>query len=343
MFIFRKKQEEKGAIQEKLEESMIGLFEQVIKDRGRYYSNNSDKIPNPENVDSIINSYANQNAVISGGSGLVPGPMGVLTIVPELIFVIRNQLSMVYDIGVAYGHKNKLNAELLISVFGYALGSGALGLMVIHSQKILVRRASLKLMQKMVHLMAGKVTQRVLKSMVGRWIPVAGAVALATWSKLSTHLISKRAISIFEKEIELSEEFAREDFSASTIDADFVASLDQPDLEVIKMQSLINLICIDGVVKKEEEGFISDMINDSNFDGETQELLMQQLKNRSKVKVNYSQITNEPDEAVGLMADLVALAKRDGDFHITEKLFIKQIGKLLDFSSSEIEEVLATC
>jgi len=343
MLIFRKKQEEKGAIQEKLEESMLGLFDQVIKDRGRYYSNNSDKIPTPENVDSIINSYANQNAIVSGGSGLVPGPMGVLTIVPELIFVIRNQLSMVYDIGVAYGHRNKLNAELLISVFGYALGSGALGLMVIHGQKILVRRASLRLMQKVVQLMAGKITQRVLKSMVGRWIPVAGAVALATWSKLSTHLISKRAISIFEKEIELSEEFASEDLSKETIDSDLEVSLDQRDFEVIKMQSLINLMCIDGAVKQEEERFIGDMLNDSNLDGETKELLMKQLKDRFKVKVNYSKIMNEPDEAVGLMADLVALAKRDGDFHVTEKLFIKQIGKLLDFSSSDIEEILATC
>jgi len=339
MILFQKRQKDNNILQEKLEETMSGLFEQVIKDRGKYYSKNSDKIPAPGNVPSIISSYANQNAVISGGSGLVPGPMGMLTIVPELALVIRNQMSMVYDIGVAYGYGKRLNAELLIGVFGYALGSGALGLLTIHGQKVLVKRASLRFMQKVIKLMAGKVTQRVLKSMVSKWLPVAGAVALAAWSKHSTHLIAERAISVFEKEIETSEEIVDEEFSEDSIDIDSV-DVAETNFEAIKIQSLINLMCVDGAIKEEEKEFIKAVISDSSLDEKERLRLVEQVHSGSKAKIDYSQVSELPDEAIGLMVDLVGLAKRDGEFHVTEKLFIKQVGKLLGFSANEIEEVL---
>lgn len=338
MMLFQKK--EKNILQEKLEERMFGLFDQVIEDRGKYYSRNSDKIPVPGNVPSIVSSYANQNAVISGGSGLVPGPMGMLTIVPELALVIRNQLSMVYDIGVAYGYGKKLTSELLIGVFGYALGSGALGLLAIHGQKVLVRRASLQFMQKVVQLMAGKVTQRVLKSMVSKWLPIAGAIALATWSKLSTHLIAERAISIFEKEIEISEETVDEESLKNSTDISNV-DVAETNFEITKIQSLIQLMCVDGVMKEEEKEFIKTVISDSGLDEKEKSCLLEQVHSGSKTtKIDYSQISELPDEAIGLMVDLLGLAKRDGEFHITEKLFIKQVGKLLGFSADEIEEIL---
>lgn len=40
--------------------------------------------------------------------------------------------------------------------------------------------------------------------------------------------------------------------------------------------------------------------------------------------------------------DMVTLAKRDGAFHITEKMFIKQVGRLLGFSDNDIDEIIAT-
>jgi hypothetical protein len=65
-----------------------------------------------------------------------------------------------------------------------------------------------------------------------------------------------------------------------------------------------------------------------------------QVYSGSKARIDYSKISELPDEAIGLMVDLVGLANRDSEFHITEELFIKQVGKLLGFSADEIEEVL---
>ena len=372
MQLFNKKdvsasEEGKNALQQKLEEGMLGLFEQVVQNKEEYYSKNSDKLPTVESIPTIVKSYATQNAVISGGAGLVPGPLGMLAIVPEITVVIKNQIDMIYDIGAAYGYKDKLTPELLVSLTAFALGSGSLGLLLIHGQKVLVKRASLRLVQKLVHLMAGKVSQRLLKSMVGKWIPIAGAVALAAWSKISTHFIANKAISVFQKEISFSDEETDEiptgvreegdksdliDVSSSTSlgekSSDLSASSDDHlsqdsngKFDILKIQSLINLMRIDGSIKDEEQEYIGVLIENSSISDQEKLNLIEQMSQSKKFEIDYTEIAHSPDDSVGLIVDLVGLAKRDGEFHIAEKLYIKQIGKILGISGQDLEEVMA--
>ena len=46
------------------------------------------------------------------------------------------------------------------------------------------------------------------------------------------------------------------------------------------------------------------------------------------------------DEKLLLILDLVALPKVDGEVHITEKMFIKNIEKTLEFDKGDLEELL---
>ncbi|NJK27491.1 MAG: hypothetical protein HC925_01495 [Coleofasciculaceae cyanobacterium SM2_3_26] len=71
-------------------------------------------------------------------------------------------------------------------------------------------------------------------------------------------------------------------------------------------------------------------------------MLLESMKSGSKLKTDYSGLKNSPDDAVSLLIDLVGLAKRDGEFHIKEKLYVKQVGKGLGFSGEDIEEIMAT-
>ncbi len=330
-------------LQQQIEEKMLDLFEKVIEDRGKYFDEHKDKVPTPNSVSAIANSYANGNAAISGGASLVPGPWGMLAVVPEIVLIIRNQISMVYDIGVAYGHRKKIDPQLLASVFGYALGTGTLGLLVIHSQKILVKRGSLRIMQKLVQLMAGRVTQRLLKSMVGKWIPLAGAVALAAWSKISTHMIAGKAVSVFEKEIEISDgaEDGDEIITVSDSDSEAIEDLKEDNFDELKIQALINLMRIDGSIEDEEMEFIAQIIEDANIDDQNKLDLIEQMNQGSKFKIDYSKIADSPSDATDLIVELVSLAKRDGDFHISEKIYIKQVGKMIGIDGSDLEEVMA--
>ena len=39
---------------------------------------------------------------------------------------------------------------------------------------------------------------------------------------------------------------------------------------------------------------------------------------------------------------MIALARKDEEVHITEKLYIKKIGGMLGFSASDVDEVMAS-
>lgn len=48
-------------------------------------------------------------------------------------------------------------------------------------------------LQKIIAMLGGTVTLRLLKSMVAKWFPGVGVAAMAAWSKYATNMIGKKA------------------------------------------------------------------------------------------------------------------------------------------------------
>ena len=185
-----------------LHSALNSAFDYVIENRSDYYKKNPSNLPQLDSVSGLISSYTRNNAAISGGASLIPGPWGMAAVIPELTLVIRNQIQMVYDIGVANGKQAQLTKELLIGIFLTAMGSSAGSLLTIHGGKILVRRASLQVIQKIIAMLGGRVTQQVIKSTVSKWLPFVGAAAMATWTGYMTKNIGEKANELFKLEIE---------------------------------------------------------------------------------------------------------------------------------------------
>ena len=185
-----------------LHSAINSAFDYVIENRSDYYRKNPSNLPQLDSVSGLISSYTRNNAAISGGASLIPGPWGMASVIPELTLVIRNQIQMVYDIGVANGKQAQLTKELLIGIFLTAMGSSAGSLLTIHGGKILVRRASLQVIQKIIAMLGGRVTQQVIKSTVSKWLPFVGAAAMATWTGYMTKNIGEKANELFKLEIE---------------------------------------------------------------------------------------------------------------------------------------------
>lgn len=185
-----------------LHSALNSAFDYVIENRSDYYRKNPSNLPQLDSVSGLISSYTRNNAAISGGASLIPGPWGMASVIPELTLVIRNQIQMVYDIGVANGKQAQLTKELLIGIFLTAMGSSAGSLLTIHGGKILVRRASLQVIQKIIAMLGGRVTQQVIKSTVSKWLPFVGAAAMATWTGYMTKNIGEKANELFKLEIE---------------------------------------------------------------------------------------------------------------------------------------------
>ncbi|MGL4604042.1 MAG: EcsC family protein [Iodobacter sp.] len=196
----------KEKMTQKVTDALEGVFETVFVERQAYYKKPEISSPGLSSIDQLISNYAMMNAGISGTAAIIPGPLGMLSVVPEIIAVTRNQIAMIYDMGAAYGQEKSINKELLMAIFAAAAGSGTIGVLTIRGSQVLIRRASLQVMQKLIGALGGKISQQALKAALAKWIPLVGAAGMAYWSKYSTEQIAKQAHTIFKLKIVHAEE-----------------------------------------------------------------------------------------------------------------------------------------
>lgn len=329
----------------KITDGLQTAFESVLESRNEYYQNNPDKIPGPAAVDALVRAAVTQNAAISGGASLIPGPWGMLAVVPELLLVINNQIKLIYDIGAAHGRKEMITKELLLGVFISAAGSSAGSLLVMQGSKVLVRRASLQVMQKMIALLGGRITQQALKSAISKWLPGIGAAAMAAWTGYLTKQIGDKAREIFQHEIVNDPSTPDIELIKPVVVAESTIEVvgDEADdlLEFCKLQVLVDLAKIDGRLAEEELRFIDDAMESNELNPSQRERIRAALDGRSEALQGIDLVAAKPDSAIALLSNMVALANKDADFHITEKLYIRKVGGLLGFSQGDVDEIIA--
>ena len=169
----------------------LEILSKVTEDRRAYYRRYPHRRKFPRHPDQIIARYSNLNAGISAGIGLIPGPLGIAAAVPEVGLILRNQLAMIYDVGVFYGQdEDSLTPELLASVLASTLGTVGLSALTIHSGNVLH--------QRVVAIVAAKASQRIVSQAAFKWLPIAGALSMAAWSKYSTMVIGQKAKAILK-------------------------------------------------------------------------------------------------------------------------------------------------
>ncbi len=321
-------------IQEKLSQGLADAVEKVSHEREEYYKDHSN--PSKNEISYIIQSYGNKNAVISGGAGMIPGPWGMAASIPEIVAVIKNQMSMIYDIAKAHGHA-KVEKELIIAVLFGAVGNATTSLIVVQGQKIMVKRVGARALQNIIKILGGKITQQMAKSMAAKWLPIAGAVAMATWSKYSTHQIGNKAIEVFSRSIEFEND---EMLEINTPDLAIEDTDLSGSISKVKIQTLINLMKIDGHIDEKEVQYIQNFIEKSNLSNEDEMQLIEQLGSSDKIKVDYSLFKDNHEDGLYLLIDLIALAKVDEKFDVTEKMFVKNIAKTIGFNENDLAELL---
>lgn len=332
-------------MQEELSEKLQDAFESVKNDKDRYYQENPLKIPDSSMIGSLISSCATLNAGISGGASLIPGPWGMVAVIPEIVLVTRNQIGLIYDIAAAHGKKEMMSKELLLGVFLSAMGASAGSLLVLHGGKLLVRRASLRVLQQLVAILGGKITQAALKSAISKWFPGVGAVAMAAWSNYMTRQIGKKAHEILRHPL-VNDPETPDIQLIEPIEVEPTLALDAPAaapemLEFYKLQVLIGLAKIDGRISEEEERFLANALESDRLTADQKLELTSLMGSKASSTQGVQDIAASPEDAIGLLSAMTALAKRDSEFHITERLYIRQIGKLLGFSEIEIDEAIA--
>jgi len=153
-------------------------------------------------------SRAAQRAALTAGSlALPPGPLGWLTLLPELIAIWRIQAQMVSDIATAYGRHAALGREqMLWCLFRHTAAQAFRDLVVQVGDRLVFRRMSHGVVQRVAKQVGSKLSRRAISEGVSRWLPVIGALGVGTYAYVDTTQVARTAITLFSGETALEDE-----------------------------------------------------------------------------------------------------------------------------------------
>ena len=314
-----------NSIQEQLGGKFFELLESTFSDRKSDTENS--KLTQAE-IENLAAKYAQQNMAIAMASGLVPGPMGIFAAIPELAMTMKNQMAMIYDFSCGYDKESFLSKDLLLDIPIFALG-GKTDLSSLQNQSNLLDSPATVLQDKATDLGKGIVEKNLKKSLV-KFIPVGGAVIMATWAKMSTTKIAKASKTFFDD----NENF--EDVKKA-----LPQSLEN-QLVIEKIKAMVNLMEANGSIHEEEMAFVAPVIANSEIpDGAKAYLLQESETLGSELKIQFDLFSAYPEEVDTLMMELCLLAKRDGTVHPEQKRYLLQVADKVKFDKKELEEILA--
>jgi hypothetical protein len=151
----------------------------------------------------IARKAAIQAAVVSGGLALPPGPLGYVTIIPELVAIWKIQAQMVADIAGAFGKKAYLGREqMLYCLFRHAAAQAIRDIAIRVGERILIRRPAVRLAQQVLRRIGVRFTRRLGGGAIVRWLPIAGAVGAGAYAYYDTRQVAATAIDLFRREID---------------------------------------------------------------------------------------------------------------------------------------------
>ena len=146
-------------------------------------------------------------AAISGALALPTGPLGWLTILPDLSAIWRVQAKLVADIAAVFGKKGNLTQESIIyCLFRHAAAQAVRDLVTRMGERLVVQRVSVRVTRDVLSRIGAKLVYRVGRRRLWQLLPAIGALAVAGYAYYDTDQVGQTAIEFFSKEIESSNE-----------------------------------------------------------------------------------------------------------------------------------------
>ena len=152
---------------------------------------------------AIASSAANRAALAAGTLALPPGPIGWLTIVPELVTIWRIQRQMVADIAGAYGVSADLTpSRMLYCLFRHAAAQAMRDVVVQVGARLLIQDVPLRVIERIATKVGVSVSKRLVGRGIARWLPVIGALGVGAYAYYDTGQVARTAMTLFAAEAE---------------------------------------------------------------------------------------------------------------------------------------------
>jgi hypothetical protein len=147
---------------------------------------------------AIARRAAGQAAVTAGSLTLPPGPLGWLTLLPELRALWKLQTQMVADIAGCHGKTAVLGREeMLYCLFRHTDPQAVRDLVSQIGNRFVVQRAARPEIQSVVLKIGLHISQRLIGKGLSRWIPVFGALGASAYAYYDTARVAQTAIDFF--------------------------------------------------------------------------------------------------------------------------------------------------
>ena len=176
---------------------VTGVIERVIADVPAPHTR---PVPNPgAEAQRIIKRAARQAGLLSASLALPPGPLGMLTVLPDLFLIWQTQRQMVADVFALYGRTAELTrTHMRYCLFRHAASQVLRDVAVRAGERFVVRELSAGALRSALSTIGVVVTQRMAGSAASRWIPLAGAVVVGSYAYWDTLQVAKTARRLLE-------------------------------------------------------------------------------------------------------------------------------------------------
>jgi hypothetical protein len=150
---------------------------------------------------AVAKAAALKTATVSGSLSLPPGPVGWLTIIPDLTMVWKIQSQIVADIAGAFGKESSLGQEqMLYCLFRHAAAHSMRGVLVRAGERVLIKQAPAHALEVAVRKIGIPVARRVAGRGLSRWLPLIGAAGVAGYAYFDTMRVAATTIELFRSE-----------------------------------------------------------------------------------------------------------------------------------------------
>ncbi len=139
----------------------------------------------------IIKNASLKAGCVAGGLALPTGPLGILTIIPDIVAIWKIQSNMVKDIAEIFNKQViSTRKQMIHCLFKHTTGQGARDVIIKIGTQMAIKKIGIS------------TSRHIAKKVIARCIPIVGAVGVGAYAYYDTARVGKTDIELFSSNIE---------------------------------------------------------------------------------------------------------------------------------------------
>jgi hypothetical protein len=164
------------------------------------HSDDGEPLGTPE---KMTDEAAQKAFAISTSLGLVPGPLGMATVIPEVVALAKLHINLIRRIARHHNKQQYLSREIILLILANVMGVAVGGVLVRKMGAALVLKSvDSAVARRVAQKIGSRIIKRATEKAVGRWIPLLTAPLFGHFSRSLTKKVGREADRLFSGALE---------------------------------------------------------------------------------------------------------------------------------------------